>query len=235
MDNRIDFRTSHNIVITYPVAPLVPRIAAFIIDSVIVIFAIFGLNILGYWMGVIHDLLSILILFFYHLTFEVFNHGQSPGKKIAGIKVVNMQGKSPSLNQYVIRWAFRMVDIVISLGSLAVISIYSSGLGQRLGDVLAGTSVISTNDKTNFRLKDMDRLNQISTEKMNPTLAQYEDEEMLIVKTLLNRYKTYPTPYNAEKLQLMANKIRKDLKDNDYNTAEKYLEKVLSDYIVLTR
>jgi uncharacterized RDD family membrane protein YckC len=235
MENRIDFRTSHNIVINYPVATVFTRIGAFFIDTMIVIFAIIILSIWGQWLGVFYDLLIILILFFYHLAFEVYNHGQSPGKKLFGIKVVDMKGKTASMSQYAIRWAFRLVDIMISLGSLAVISTYSSSAGQRLGDVLAGTCVISTRDNKEFSFKNMEKLNQISTEKMDPALAQYEDEEMLIIKTLLNRYKSYPTSYNAQKLAAVEKKIKMDLKDTSNLDSVKYLEKVLNDYIVLTR
>jgi hypothetical protein len=152
-----------------------------------------------------------------------------------GIRVVNMKGKTPQLNQYIIRWAFRMIDIMLSVGTMALISIYSSGNGQRLGDILAGTSVISTKESQRFNLKELEKLNKISTDRMNPALTKFEDEEMLVVKTLLNRYKAYPTAQNAGHIKTMARKIQDELSESTNAPAHKYLERVLNDYIVLTR
>ena len=41
-----------------------------------------------------------------------------------------------------LRWVFRLIDISISSGAVAVISIIASKRMQRLGDMAAGTTVI---------------------------------------------------------------------------------------------
>ena len=105
----------------------------------------------------------------WHLFFEVFNNGRSPGKLLTGLKVINKEGASPGLGQYLIRWilflpnyfmltfitvstyspiAFIYITILLALAALpdmicTAISINS----QRLGDLAAGTVVVDIHYK----------------------------------------------------------------------------------------
>jgi hypothetical protein len=95
-------------------------------------------------------------------------NGQSIGKKILGIRVVNENGGRPSLSQFIIRWLIRTGDytiyiilmlnvfilinreLLLFLGAsllllLAdIILVVSSKKSQRLGDILAHTILVRT-------------------------------------------------------------------------------------------
>src|SRR5690606_12144860 len=59
------------------------------------------------------EMLLILIpAFLYHLIFEILMNGQSPGKKIVGIKVISMTGSNPSISQYLIRWSLGLGNYI---------------------------------------------------------------------------------------------------------------------------
>jgi uncharacterized RDD family membrane protein YckC len=83
----IDFRTSHNLILSYPRAELIQRIVAFGIDFFLVLMC-YGFIVSFFPFKIILLIASIFIFFFYHLLSEIFFMGQSLGKRIMNIRVV---------------------------------------------------------------------------------------------------------------------------------------------------
>lgn len=142
----IRVRTTQNVFIQYPVASVGDRILAYIIDRLILVFysvavsALFiNLEVEIYWVWLMVLGTPWLL---YNLLFEIFMNGQSPGKRTLNIKVVRLDGTSPTLGGYLLRWIFSFVDFYFLGGVIAVILVAAGGRGQRLGDMVAGTSVI---------------------------------------------------------------------------------------------
>ena len=158
MDN-FQIETAQNISISQNVAHVTTRIGSYLLD---------GLFIVGYYiiMAIIIGMLDIplsmeymslyvllgLPVFFYSLIFEVLMNGQTPGKYFNQIRVVKLDGSKPTFGSYLIRWLLRFVDFTLASGSVAVLTILLNGKGQRLGDIAAGTTVIS--EKKRITLKD---------------------------------------------------------------------------------
>ncbi|SNS39536.1 Uncharacterized membrane protein YckC, RDD family [Belliella buryatensis] len=144
-------KTAQNISINQNTANVGTRIAAYLIDGAIIFFYIIFIIFVGSKIKSDTSLAwAVYSLFFlpvllYHLLFESFFDGQSPGKMAMNIRVVKLDGSKPTLSNYLIRWLLRFVDISITTGGVAVISILVSGRGQRVGDVAAGTTVVSEN------------------------------------------------------------------------------------------
>lgn len=94
------------------------------------------------WMLAIMIFIFFLIYWGYFVFFEMWTNGQSPGKKYLKIRVVMLEGGGISLNSIAIRNLLRVVD---SLGLYAVagIAMFVTKKVQRLGDLAAGTVVIS--------------------------------------------------------------------------------------------
>ncbi|UMB61581.1 RDD family protein [Lutibacter sp. A80] len=149
MDN-FKIETAQNITIQQNVAPLSSRIGAFIIDMLIIgayyALIIYFTNALGYLdtenIYVLYALISLPV-FFYSLFFETLNNGQTPGKYFKKIRVTKIDGSKPTFGSYLIRWILRLIDISLASGSIALLTILLNGKGQRLGDIAAGTTVIS--------------------------------------------------------------------------------------------
>src|SRR5690606_21050190 len=78
----------------------------------------------------------------YHPLFEILMNGQSPGKRQMKIKVVSLDGSSPTIGGYLMRWLFRLVEVFMLRGAVAMVTIAANGKGQRLGDIAAGTTVV---------------------------------------------------------------------------------------------
>lgn len=141
----IRVRTTQNVFIEYPIASLGDRMLAYLIDATILtaynFLCFFILE--EYTFSTTVNVLIISIPFLlYHPLFEILMNGQTPGKRQMRIKVVSLDGSSPTIGAYLMRWLFRLIEVFALRGALAIVTIAASGKGQRLGDVAAGTSVV---------------------------------------------------------------------------------------------
>lgn len=141
----IRVRTTQNVFIEHPIASLGDRMLAYLIDALILT----AYNFLCFFIleeYTFSTTVSVLIIsvpfLLYHPVFEILMNGQSPGKRQMRIKVVSLDGSSPTIGAYLMRWLFRLVEVFALRGALAIVTIAASGKGQRLGDVAAGTSVV---------------------------------------------------------------------------------------------
>lgn len=148
----ITVHTTQNIDIDYEVAGLGERIVARLIDYGIfigagIVLLIVSANLQGDAIGI-----AVIILFalfcFYDLLCEMFMNGQSLGKRVMKIRVISLDGARPTFSQYLLRWLFRIVDFGITgqLGGLLCAALTTNV--QRIGDVVAGTSLIRTQPRT---------------------------------------------------------------------------------------
>jgi uncharacterized RDD family membrane protein YckC len=249
----ISIRTSQNVTIEYELPSTVQRIIAWVIDLVILVLAIsifFALflwlfSIMG-WSEIAITIFSFLVLvplwFFYSLFCEIIFNGQSIGKRAMGIRVVKLNGDIPSLSDYFMRWAFRMVDIMFSAGSLATLLVTGTEKGQRLGDIVAGTTVIKVKSNQHVNMKEL--LNIRSFRNYEPTYERvtvFSEDDMLAIKTILNRASRFPKQKDTYQLlqktaTLAARKL--DISHEKFTSPQQtkqFLHTVLQDYIVLTR
>src|SRR5450432_631151 len=58
-------------------------------------------------------MLLFLPILVYHIVMEITMNGQSVGKRIMGIRVVNENGGKASISQFLIRWLLRVSDVWI--------------------------------------------------------------------------------------------------------------------------
>ncbi len=234
----IEVITSQNVPLQYEVAKLADRIGAYVID-LLLIFGFYMLIFLIGGVGNIGNVLIITILFFVFYPFicEIFMNGQTFGKKALGIKVIKINSYDITLSDYAIRWIMGFVDITFSAGCLAVFLVNSSEKGQRLGDIIANTTVIKVKTKAQFKLNDLLNIQSIETyTPLYPGVVVFKEEDMLLVKNVLQRFKTYKNDAHREAVILLSDKIAVtlDLKTPIKNRIE-FLNIVLKDYITLTR
>jgi uncharacterized RDD family membrane protein YckC len=215
------------------------RAAAFFIDLIVLFGLISCLNIFFLQLGsstVFMYLILLPVMLFYTLCSEVLLDGQTIGKKAMGIKVVKLNGDPATAFDYLIRWAFRFLDIWVSAGSIAAMLISSSTYNQRLGCLLSGTTVIKKSSTRTFTLKDILSIQSIQNHIPSfPTVVQLSEQDMLFVKKVLERNKRYKNESHRELLEKLADKIADIIGVNVQRDKEKFLKTILADYIVLTR
>lgn len=239
----IDITTTQNVTIQYELASLRDRVVAFIIDfllvcvALMIIFLIFS-SAFGFERGNFFEyLISIPTILFYTLLFEYFNDGQTPGKLAIGIKVIKLDGKSPTFSDYLTRWAFRSVDIYLSIGSIAALLISSSDKGQRLGDITANTTLIKIRFNLRFSLEDIESISTLEEyEPKYPEVRRLNEEDLLLIKEVIIQVQRYPNKAHLKvQNDLVADLIQKLELDEVPNDNIVFLKTLIKDYIVLTR
>lgn len=239
----IRINTAQNIDIEYEIAGLGERIAARCIDI-----AGFAILLIVFWIltiiasfsfsgtaAMIVLIVYLVIFAFYDLVCELTMNGQTFGKKIMKIKVVGLEGTQPTFGQYLIRWMFRMIDFGFPFGwgVIALVSVAITKNHQRLGDLLAKTTLIKTTPRT--------QLNHVAfnfslPENYKPQFKEVmhlNDRDVELIHEVLTGY--YQTG-NADLIYAMSSKIKTHIFvsiPSGMNELQ-FLETVLKDYNYVT-
>lgn len=232
---RLDIKTSHNIILAYEQAGLANRIGAFVIDIALV-WIVIMLSLLVLPSTLVQYLIVVPLLMMYHLGSEMLFNGQSIGKRIMKIRVVSLDGRDLDITSILIRWSFRLIDIGLTGGLLACFMITTSGTGQRLGDLLARTTVIYIGSKQRYSLEMLNSLDEVEHQVVYPQVVQYNDQDMLVVKDMLKALEERPTPETLRQAKRLSSKLEEELDITDRPTSVKrFFHELVQDYVLLTR
>ena len=156
-----------------------------------------------------------------------FNHGQSFGKKLINIRVVKVDGSTPSIGSYLLRWLLFPIDGPITSG-LGLLVVLLNKNNQRLGDLAAGTMVIKEKNyrKIHVSLDEFDYL----TQNYHPVYPQSADLSLeqvnVITRTLESGEKD-----RARRITALAKKVQELLSVTPREgNQEKFLQTILRDY-----
>ncbi len=232
----INVQTSQNVAIGYEIAGLGDRYLAALIDYFIFFAYLLGVGLLiealDAWRLFDAEIIYVVIIFLplalYHPICEIIFDGQSIGKMARKIKVVKIDGTQVSIGSYLLRWLFRLVDILLTGGGLAVISIMITKNGQRLGDVVANTTVVSL--KQQVELDDTLLFQpQEGYRPSYPEVRDLSDRDIATIKdTLLKAYALG----NPDLLYVAYDKVTQvlNIHAKEHQTVEGFLETVVRDY-----
>jgi uncharacterized RDD family membrane protein YckC len=147
-----DVVTGDAVVVEVAIAQLPVRAVGAVIDVTVIFFLyIGGLILAGATLGQFDDALAgafvviftVLALVGYPVIFETTTRGRSLGKMAMGLRVVSDDGGPERFRQALFRALAAVVEIWALAGGPAVICSLLSSKGKRIGDVFAGTVVIS--------------------------------------------------------------------------------------------
>lgn len=191
---QFQIETAQNISISQNTAHLGDRMLAYIIDTFIIvaysILVILLLISLDMDFGEMWALYLVLNLpaFLYYFLLETFMDGKTVGKSLMKIRVVKLDGSKPNFSSFFIRWILRIVDVLISSGGIAVLTILIRGQGQRIGDIAAGTTVISEKKRISIKDTILRDLPEDYSPKF-PQVTIFKDSEMQTIKGLFDAAK----------------------------------------------
>lgn len=228
-------RTTQNVFIDYPVASVGDRILGYLIDRVIlvlysvaVITALFSLKV---------DLEYVWLIslgfpwVFYGLLFEIFMNGQTPGKQVMKTKVVRLNGTPPTIGDYLLRWIFGFVDYYFLSGAIAVVFVAMGGKGQRLGDIVAGTSVIKLIEQQEITGKDV----FVTPEETHvPTFTQVTQLSETDIELIQRALEVNRDQGNIQPVMIITDKIKTLLGIQTDLPPVMFLYTVIKDYNSLT-
>ena len=213
------------------VASVGDRIFAQILDWIVLL----AYLVMVIWIGVENHINSNwyfiitigLIPLFYTLLLEIFNQGQSLGKMLMKMQVVKLDGSSPTLGAYLMRWLLFIIDGPMT-GYMGLLVIILSRNNQRLGDLAAGTVVIKKQKykKIQISLDEYDYLAKNYTPRY-PQAADLSLEQIeIITRTLSVSQKDF-----AIRVARLAGKVREKLNIERKETDDAaFLNRIVRDY-----
>lgn len=113
-----------------------------VVAAVAGIFAALG-EFIGGTFGLVFQLITgFLTIFGYPVVAETFFRGRTIGKAAVGLRVVTLEAGPIGFREAIIRSLFQLLDLLVSLGAVALVCGMLTTRSQRVGDLAAGTFVI---------------------------------------------------------------------------------------------
>lgn len=158
LDKELTIVTPEQVQLQFQTAGIGSRTLAHLIDCLILlvmngllfVFAILISRLYsGDWLPALADYLIAIALILwvvvnlgYFVCTEAFMGGQTPGKRILGLRVLQNNGQSATLLSILIRNLFRLLDMMPTFYFIGAVSIIFSAKDKRIGDMVAGTIVV---------------------------------------------------------------------------------------------
>ena len=99
-----------------------------------------GMRDSGYFLWVL--LPASGIYFLYHPVLEILMRGSTPGKRMAGVRIVTRTGDIPGIGALLIRNVFRLIDSLPLAYLIGLATAMFTAQHVRIGDIAAGTLLI---------------------------------------------------------------------------------------------
>lgn len=232
---QVKVRTTQNVFIHYPLASVGDRIAAYLIDLLVI--AVFVIAMVALFISAKIQVMWLWIvmvgapILFYHLLFEIFMNGQSPGKYSMKIKVLRVDGTPATVGNYILRWIFAFVDIQIMSGLIAVLTIAIGGKGQRLGDVVAGTTVVKLVDQETVKAAEVFVQPEVQYVPTFPQVVQLNENDIELIQRALEVNRDSG---NAQPVMAVTEKIKTLLGIQTDLPPVKFLYTIIKDFQHIT-
>jgi uncharacterized RDD family membrane protein YckC len=158
VDQTFSLETPEQIEFQYELAGIGSRFIAALIDTfcLIVLYAAFFLavifmfylfpemeeSVVGNVALALLVLVSFILFWGYYVIFELVWNGQSPGKRLTGLRVIQTTGYPETPAASVIRNLVRIADFLPAWYAVGVTVMFFNQRAMRLGDFAAGTMVV---------------------------------------------------------------------------------------------
>ncbi len=206
------------------------------------------------------EILYVILLFpalFYSLWTETLFNGQTFGKMLCRIRVVKLSGYRAGFTEYFTRWAFRLIDFWTGLflilfmipvfgeetaavlggmllfmsGFVAFFSIIRSPRSQRIGDTIAGTTVLKLREKHSIDITILEELHE-SYIPIYSQVSRLTDNDARIIKDtflVARKNKDYAT------LKRLRNKLETVMEVKGKGEDVEFIDTVMKDFNYYTQ
>jgi uncharacterized RDD family membrane protein YckC len=122
---------------------------------------------------------ALLIYFFYHPVLELVMRGRTPGKRMAGARIVTLEGATPGTGALLMRNLFRLIDSLPVFYLVGLVCCIFTTQRVRIGDLAAGTVLVLDEPKATRSLALVGMLAQNS---------RLEPDAAALVQDLIDRW-----------------------------------------------
>ena len=171
--------------------------------------------------------LYILPPLFYTVLCEILNQGQTLGKMVMNMRVIKLDGTTPTIGSYLMRWLLYIIDgPLTSFAGIVVIILTRNN--QRLGDMAAGTVVIKQQKykKIQISLDEYDYL----AKSYKPRYPQAADLSLEQIEIITQAVGNQRDGFDASRSQL-AKKVQQKLNIEKKEANDlAFLQRIVRDY-----
>lgn len=242
MDRSISVKTPESIAFSYELAGLGSRFLALAIDLLLQVLILAGILWASYLLEssapksphaspdklaqslIVAIIAAILfaVFFGYFIAFEAFWNGQTPGKKLLGIRVVRDGGYPLDLAGSFIRNLIRIGEITLGFYAISAVVALLSPENKRLGDMAAGTIVVR-----DARVQSLTAILEQAQEDTSQRSAMLSNEEHALISRFMVRRRDMAPHYRRALALQIADRIRKRVSsDLQHLDDEQLLEKI---------
>jgi uncharacterized RDD family membrane protein YckC len=233
--------TTEKVPFSYRVAGLGSRFLAWLVD----LFVIVGLDFIGVIVGsvlvigrpglgsALFIVWNFVVMWGYFLFFEWLWHGQTPGKALLGIRVIQWHGTAMNFYQATVRNLLRIVDslpvpLPLGPGLLGFVVAACNRENRRLGDLAADTLVVHVERKGQPILSLGDARGEADRQRLallRQRLNQLDREQKQTLLDLCLRRDQLRVRERARLFQGAAQffEQRLELAPDEYESAEKFV------------
>ncbi len=131
---------------------------------------------------------AVIIYFLYHPILEVLMGGRTPGKRIAGIRIVTTDGGVPGVGALLIRNILRLLDSLPTVYVIGLACTVFTRQSVRIGDLAAGTLLVYDEAE---KVGAMDDLNSGAIQRLGLDQAE-------LIRDLVDRWPKLNTAVRRE-------------------------------------
>ena len=160
---------------------------------------------------------ALVIYFFYHPILEVAMRGSTPGKRMAGVRLMTLEGFVPGISRILTRNVLRLVDSLPGVYTVGLLFAIFTKHHVRIGDMAAGTILVYENDGGKQSL---------SSVAERPLHSELSAENYDLLLELLERWQQLDKPQRIHLGQHFLERVGDGLVSDDPNQLKARLQQL---------
>lgn len=148
-----------------------------------------------------------VIYFLYHPILEIAMRGSTPGKRMAGVRIVTRTGDIPGPGALLLRNVFRLVDSMPFAYLVGLLTVMFTAQHVRVGDLAAGTLLILDRDES-----------ERSFARLAPTARGLDPQAADLIQELLERWNALDVPTRGKLARSLIARVDKSVTPAELET-----------------
>jgi uncharacterized RDD family membrane protein YckC len=230
--------TPEQISLEFPLAGVGSRFLALAFDTLLqaviglavgLVVGIIGVAVAGSaasrpWVLAVLVLALFVVYTGYFAVFEAVWRGQTPGKRLVGLRVIDVSGSPVSVYAAILRNLIRIVDQLPGIYGVGIVSVLVTLRQQRLGDLAAGTVVVHE------RTEVLAIPNTAAPAGANTGAHQLTTDDLIVMEGFLRRRADLDPVLRLDTARRIAKHMAVKLQIETAEDEERLIERLVAEY-----